>query len=130
MTSALPISNGSLGAMIFGGPDQEHIQFNEKTVWTGNKTSLGYYQNFGDMYFTFTGVTTVSDYRRELDIESAISRVNYTIGTTQYSREYFSSYPDGVIVSRLTTNEANKNNEHDQYRIRQNIQPTKNRPRK
>ncbi|USK36652.1 glycoside hydrolase N-terminal domain-containing protein (plasmid) [Bacillus sp. F19] len=32
---ALPIGNGYMGAMIFGGVNQEHIQFNEKTLWTG-----------------------------------------------------------------------------------------------
>jgi alpha-L-fucosidase 2 len=108
MTSALPIGNGRLGAMIFGGPDQEHLQFNEKSLWTGNKTTYGAYQNFCDLYFDFSGVTAVNNYRRELDIEEGISRVNYTIGTTQYAREYFSSYPDSVLVARLTTNEANK----------------------
>lgn len=34
-TSALPIGNGRLGAMIFGDPMQEHLQFNEETLWTG-----------------------------------------------------------------------------------------------
>jgi alpha-L-fucosidase 2 len=34
-TDALPIGNGRLGAMIYGGVQQEHIQFNEETLWTG-----------------------------------------------------------------------------------------------
>lgn len=34
-TEALPIGNGRLGAMIFGGIGQERIQFNEETLWTG-----------------------------------------------------------------------------------------------
>jgi alpha-L-fucosidase 2 len=34
-TDALPIGNGRLGAMIFGGVDRERIQFNEETLWTG-----------------------------------------------------------------------------------------------
>lgn len=32
---ALPIGNGRLGAMVFGGPTKEHIQFNEDSLWTG-----------------------------------------------------------------------------------------------
>src|SRR3954470_8368018 len=32
---ALPVGNGRLGAMIFGGIAHERIQFNENTVWTG-----------------------------------------------------------------------------------------------
>jgi len=32
---ALPIGNGRIGAMIYGGISEEHIQFNEETLWTG-----------------------------------------------------------------------------------------------
>ncbi|MEJ6980703.1 glycoside hydrolase family 95 protein [Pedobacter sp. P351] len=32
---ALPIGNGRLGAMVFGRPDEELIQLNEQTLWTG-----------------------------------------------------------------------------------------------
>jgi len=34
-TDALPIGNGRLGAMVFGGIAQDRIQFNEETLWTG-----------------------------------------------------------------------------------------------
>ena len=34
-TDALPIGNGRLGGMVFGGVEQERIQFNETTLWTG-----------------------------------------------------------------------------------------------
>ncbi|WP_447642963.1 MULTISPECIES: glycosyl hydrolase family 95 catalytic domain-containing protein [Chitinophagaceae] len=34
-TDALPIGNGRLGAMIYGGVNEERIQFNESTLWTG-----------------------------------------------------------------------------------------------
>ncbi|MCD6303471.1 MAG: glycoside hydrolase family 95 protein, partial [Planctomycetes bacterium] len=32
---ALPVGNGRLGAMVFGGVDTERIQLNEETVWAG-----------------------------------------------------------------------------------------------
>ncbi|MFT3738113.1 MAG: glycoside hydrolase N-terminal domain-containing protein [Breznakibacter sp.] len=32
---ALPIGNGRLGAMVYGGPEREHLQLNEETVWAG-----------------------------------------------------------------------------------------------
>src|SRR5450755_3966047 len=35
--AALPIGNGRLGAMIFGGVDEEHLQLNDNTVWAGEK---------------------------------------------------------------------------------------------
>lgn len=34
-TQALPVGNGYMGAMIYGGVEAERIQFNEKTLWTG-----------------------------------------------------------------------------------------------
>ncbi|WP_255501926.1 glycoside hydrolase N-terminal domain-containing protein [Olivibacter sp. SDN3] len=34
-TEALPIGNGKLGAMVFGGIEQDRIQFNEESLWTG-----------------------------------------------------------------------------------------------
>ena len=40
-TEALPIGNGRLGAMIYGGAAEELIQLNESTLWTGgsNRTT-------------------------------------------------------------------------------------------
>jgi len=32
---ALPIGNGRLGAMVYGGDTEEDLQFNEETLWTG-----------------------------------------------------------------------------------------------
>jgi alpha-L-fucosidase 2 len=34
---ALPIGNGRLAAMVFGGPQSEQIQLNEDTIWAGEK---------------------------------------------------------------------------------------------
>lgn len=35
-TEALPVGNGRMGAMVFGGVDEDRIQFNEDTLWTGH----------------------------------------------------------------------------------------------
>ncbi len=34
-TEALPVGNGRLGAMVFGGVEAEHLQLNEATLWSG-----------------------------------------------------------------------------------------------
>ena len=34
-TEALPVGNGRLGAMVFGGTASERLQLNEDTLWTG-----------------------------------------------------------------------------------------------
>ncbi|MEV4578858.1 glycoside hydrolase N-terminal domain-containing protein [Nonomuraea jabiensis] len=46
-TQALPIGNGALGAMVFGGTGTERLQFNEKSLWTGGPGSREGY-DFGD----------------------------------------------------------------------------------
>lgn len=51
---ALPIGNGRLGAMLFSGVDQEHIQFNESSLWIGDETDTGAYQAFGDIQVSFS----------------------------------------------------------------------------
>jgi alpha-L-fucosidase 2 len=40
---ALPIGNGRIGAMVFGGTDSERVQFAEKSLWTGGPGSEGGY---------------------------------------------------------------------------------------
>jgi len=106
MTQALPIGNGELGAMFFGSYPRERIQFNEKTLWSGNSNGMGTgYQNFGNLYIDMLSheSTGVSDYRRELSISDALGSVSYTIDGISYKREYFVSFPDKVIVLRFTT---------------------------
>ncbi|ODS86982.1 MAG: hypothetical protein ABS46_00475 [Cytophagaceae bacterium SCN 52-12] len=36
-TGALPVGNGRMGAMVFGDPGRERIQFNEESVWAGSR---------------------------------------------------------------------------------------------
>lgn len=103
MTSALPLGNGTLGAMFFGNVEKEQIQFNEKTLWTGSPTQRGAYQNFGDLFLEFPTHTYYTDYHRELCLNDAIGSVSYKVGDVTYVREYFVSYPDGVLVVHIST---------------------------
>ena len=34
---ALPLGNGRMGAMVYGGAVNEHIQLNEESIWYGGK---------------------------------------------------------------------------------------------
>lgn len=52
-TQALPIGNGRLGAMLFGGVNRERIQFNEESLWIGDEQDTGAYQAFGDVFVDF-----------------------------------------------------------------------------
>jgi alpha-L-fucosidase 2 len=104
MTSALPIGNGRIGAMVFGNVEEEHLQFNDKALWTGSPEIRGAYQNFGDIFIHFEKHKEYSDYVRYLDIENAIAGINYKSGGASYTREYFASYPGDVIAMRFSTN--------------------------
>ncbi len=99
---ALPIGNGSLGAMIHGGIAKEHIQFNEQTLWTGDEIQMGNYQPFGDLFFDFSETGEPTAYRRELSLDDAVHRVTYTSGGTTFTREAFSSHPAQLMVFRFT----------------------------
>lgn len=68
----------------------------------GDENGLGAYQNFGDLYLKFDGANAAKDYVRDLNVKNALSSVSFSRSSTQYTREYFASYPDRVIVSRLT----------------------------
>jgi alpha-L-fucosidase 2 len=103
MTQALPVGNGVFGGMFFGGVPQEQVQFNDKTLWTGNTATRGAYQNFGSLYINFPGHTEYRDYVRTLDLDNATGSVTYVSGGVTYLREYFASNPDSVIVMHLST---------------------------
>ena len=64
----------------------------------------GYYLSYGNMYLDFKGITDkqAENYERTLDLNTAIAGVEYDKGGTHYTRENFVSYPDNVLVTRLT----------------------------
>src|SRR4051812_40595476 len=67
-SQALPVGNGSMGAMIFGSPYAERMQFNDISLWTGEANlsggydvnAFGCYQNFGDLYLE-SGIPLVTN---------------------------------------------------------------------
>ena len=140
---ALPVGNGRLGAMVFGGVDRERIQLNEDTIWSGRPTDrdkpdaykylaevrrllfegqyvaaeelvseemmglrlepgINTYQTLGDLELLFEHQGEVSGYRRELDLDIAIAKVTYQVGSATFTREVFSSPVDQAVVLRLT----------------------------
>ena len=137
-TEALPIGNGRLGAMHFGGFDHERFQLNEGTLWSG-EPSLGAnsgakevlpevrealfkgnwseadalaqkmqgpytesYMPLGDLRIDFSNPGAVSDYRRELNLDTAISSVSYQADGIKFRREAFISHPSQVMVVHFT----------------------------
>jgi alpha-L-fucosidase 2 len=63
------------------------------------------YQPFGDLHLHFAGQGRVTDYRRELDLDSALAKTTYRVGGVRYERDVFASHPDQAIVMRITADQ-------------------------
>ncbi|HVJ09186.1 MAG TPA: glycoside hydrolase family 95 protein [Acidisarcina sp.] len=137
---ALPLGNGRLGAMVFGGAKVERIALNEDTLWSGaprdwnNPAARAHlsvvrklvleeknyraadeecrkmqgpfgqaYEPLGDLTIEMDHQEEVQSYRRSLDLDAAVARVDYQVGESHYTREVFVSAPDQIIVCRLTS---------------------------
>ncbi len=136
---SLPIGNGKLGALVYGGTDTCLIHLNDITFWTGKPVDPNegkgaskwipeirkalfaedyaradslqlhveghnseFYQPLATMYLVDQNKGKVTDYYRELDIDSALCRDRYQRDGRTITREYFASNPDKLIAIRLT----------------------------
>ncbi len=143
---ALPIGNGRLAAMVFGGVPEERLQLNEGTLWAGsphdyaNPDGLAAlpeirrlvfasewakaqdlvnarfmsrplrqmpYQTVGSLLLTFPHEQP-TEYFRDLNLDTAITRVRYRADGVTYERHAFASAPDQVIIVRLTADQPGK----------------------
>jgi alpha-L-fucosidase 2 len=108
INEALPIGNGRIGGLIAGGPARERIVLDEDSLWlgganpSGNDGSMGAYQMLGSVFINLPGHQNATNYRRDLDIGDALAHVNYSVNGVKFSREYFCSHADDVLVVRLT----------------------------
>ncbi len=87
--------------LVFDGKYKEAQDLvNEKII---SKISHGMpYQTVGELRLLFPGHEQYSDYYRELDIEKAVVTTRYTADGVRYDREAFASFPDQVMVVRMT----------------------------
>ncbi len=141
---ALPLGNGRLGAMVYGGVGHEEFQLNEESVWGGgphnnlnpaarealpeirrlifegrnreaqelcgraiiSPTSHGMpYQTVGSLLLDFDEMGPVGGYRRELDLTTAVATTRYTSGGVHFTREAFTSFPDSLLIVRLSASQ-------------------------
>ncbi len=96
-----PIGNGYMGANVFGRTDVERVQLTEKTLFNSGLYGLGGLTSFAEIELHFDH-QDVQDYRRSLNLNEAIAHVAYQSDGVRYTREYFVSYPDQVMVIILT----------------------------
>jgi alpha-L-fucosidase 2 len=146
---ALPIGNGRIGGMVYGGINREWIQLNEDSLWSGANidfykpnlpavieearelmfagkygaaeklikgdflsprfpSGTHTYQMLGDLELTFPAVDEVKNYRRDLDLDQAVARVQYEVDGVRYLREIFASPADQAIVMRISSDKPGK----------------------
>jgi len=109
---ALPIGNGRMGAMLFGGVEKERIQFNEQRLWSGDNNwdgeyeigdhGFGSYRNFDVIMLEFKMTGLPESYSRSLDINSGVHTTNFRVNGVNYQRKAYASHPDEVMVFRYT----------------------------
>ncbi|WP_230419302.1 glycoside hydrolase family 95 protein [Catenulispora pinistramenti] len=92
---ALPIGNGRIGAMVFGGVAAERVQFTEKTLWTGGPGHPGY--DHGDWREARPGA--LAEVRRRIEAEGFLPKPTVTelLGQPKTGFGAFQNYGDLVI---------------------------------
>lgn len=135
---SLPIGNGKLGALVYGGTDTCLIHLNDITFWTGKPVDHNegagaakwipeirkalfaedyakadslqlhveghnseFYQPLGTLYIIDENKGVVNQYRRELNLDSALVNDCFVRNGITFTREYFASNPDKLIAIRL-----------------------------
>lgn len=95
--------------LIFDGKYKEAEEMINKKVITQTNHGMSY-QPVGDLNLAFPGHDKATSYYRELDISKAVTTTHYTVDGVEYVRETFASFPDQVIVVRLTASQKGKIN--------------------
>jgi alpha-L-fucosidase 2 len=93
--------------LIFNGKYKEAQDLvNQKFI---SRISQGMpYQTVGNLYLAFPGQENFTNYYRELNIETAVTSTHYDVDGVTYKREVFASFPDQVIIVRVTASKAGK----------------------
>jgi len=111
-------SLGQIRKLLFEGLNDEAQQLMYDTFVCGGQGSAygnganapyGSYQILGNLLFEYTypgNADSISSYRRELNLNDAITTVSFRKGNTGYTRESFTSFADDIVIIRLTSDVA------------------------
>lgn len=91
------------------GAEAEGLSINGKWkyfIQDNNPPPVGHYQAsyqpFGDVFLDFPAShAKATNYKRELDLRTAVSKTSYTLNGIRYTREYLVSQPDQVMAIHL-----------------------------
>lgn len=102
--------------LLFAGKYNEASELTLKTqickgygsgYGNGTNVPFGSYQTLGDLWIESHQKIEYTDYRRELNIMTGIARVSYRENNIRFYREAFASYPDKVLVYKISADKKN-----------------------
>ena len=88
--------------LIFEGKNAEAQALCGSTISSPQGANGMPYQTVGSLHLDFEGTDGYSNYYRDLDIEKAIATTRFTANGVTYTREAFTSFPDQLLIVRLT----------------------------
>jgi alpha-L-fucosidase 2 len=95
---------GDVRKMIFDGKYKEALDLvNQKMIGGPHGMS---YQTAGNLRLNFAGHEHFTNYYRELDLEKATVSSRYTVDAVNYTTKVFSSFPDQVIIARISADKS------------------------
>lgn len=93
--------------LIFEGKQKEAEKLANKAIIT-KKSHGQMFQPAGELHLAFTGHDNFQNYYRELDIARAVAKTTYEVNGVKFTREVMASFPDQVMVVRLTADKPGK----------------------
>lgn len=91
--------------LLLEGKQEEATELCKKHL-VGLEEGYGAYQNLGELVIGYQySETEVSEYRRELDLETAIHQVTFQVGENQVQRQSLISHPDHLFVEQVSSQE-------------------------
>ena len=94
-------SLGEVRELIFAGQEDKAAEILDRDFVVGPHGMR--FLNPGSIFLDFGEVGDISDYRRELDLQTAVNTTTYTMGDVRMVRKVFASLPDKVLVASIVT---------------------------
>ena len=100
--------------LVFADKFQEAEKMANEHFW-GTPKAQEALSPIGDLMLSFDA-TNFTDYRRELDMETGVAKITYRSGDALITREAFVSWPDRVLIVRLSADKPGRINLKAQLR--------------
>jgi alpha-L-fucosidase 2 len=109
--------------LVFDGKYRQAGQFIAQKVlsfpsWPNSEMP---YETAGELMLAFPDSASVENYRRDLNLDTAVAGVEYTANGVHFSRQVFASPADQVIVARLTADKKGSINFTASYQTPQRV---------